>query len=126
MTTRFLTGNLFLLLSMVCAVSSQILLKALLDEMQPAPSGWRWIAELLSPERIVRGGLSAVLLVAGFLFWVACLVRLDLSYAYPVACVSVLFVTLFSVVVLGEPVTVRMWAGTALIVVGLILLAPAK
>jgi len=126
MTTRFLTGNLFLLLSMLCAVSSQILLKALIDEVHGSGTGWRWVTGLFATERAVRVGSAGALLVAGFLFWVACLTRLELSYAYPVACASVLFVSLFSVLVLGEAVTIRMWAGTALIVVGLVLLMPPK
>ena len=66
------------------------------------------------------------MLVAGFLFWILCLVRLELSYAYPVACSSVLFVSLFSVIFLGETVTPRMWIGTAFILVGLVLLMPKK
>jgi drug/metabolite transporter (DMT)-like permease len=63
-----------------------------------------------------------VLLVAGFLLWVLCLTKLDLSYAYPVVCSSVLLVAFFSGLFLGETITVRTWCATALILAGLVLL----
>ncbi len=58
-------------------------------------------------------------------FWALCLSRLSLSYAYPVASTSVLLIAVFSVVVLGEAISLKMWAGTALILVGIVLLRPA-
>jgi uncharacterized membrane protein len=42
-----------------------------------------------------------------------------------VASTSVLLIAIFSVVVLGEAINLRMWAGTALILVGIVLLRPA-
>jgi drug/metabolite transporter (DMT)-like permease len=122
--SRFVIGNLFLLLSMVCATASQVVLKALIDEVQPGEVSWSTVKLFLTPERLLRGGASMVLLVAGFAFWVLCLVRLNLSYAYPIACSSVLLVALFSVIVLGEPMTARTWIGTVLVLAGVIFLAP--
>jgi uncharacterized membrane protein len=101
-------------------------LKALLDEAQPRGASWESLRLFFTPERLLRGGLSVVLLAAGYLFWVLCLVRLNLSYAYPVACSSVLLVALFSVVALGEPMTARTWIGTVLVLAGIIFLAPAN
>lgn len=124
--SRFMTGNLFLLLSMVCATASQIMLKGLIDEVGAVSLNRTVVRALLTGDRLLRGGGAGVLLVAGFLFWLASLTRLELSYAYPVACTSVLLVSFFSVVVLGEAMTPRMWAGTALIVAGMILLAPGR
>lgn len=126
MTTRFLIGNALLLLSMIAAVSSQIVLKALIDEIQPLVSGWREIPSALDPPRLGRLALSMVLLVTGYLLWVLSLTRLDLSYAYPIACCSVLFVVFFSVWFLGESVMARHWIGTVLIVIGVILLTPNR
>ena len=122
--SRFMIGNVFLVISMVCAASSQILIKALIDEVRPGGFDWSVVRSFMSGERLVRGGGAGVLLVAGFLFWILSLGRLDLSYAYPVACTSVLLISFFSVVFLGETMTARMWAGTALIVVGMVLLTP--
>lgn len=123
---RFLIGNVFLLVSMISAVSSQIVLKALIDEMQPLVSGWREIPAALNGPRLARLLLSMVLLVVGYASWVSSLLRLDLSYAYPIACTSVLFAVFFSVWFLGETVQARHWIGTVLIVVGVILLMPNR
>lgn len=124
--SRFLIGNLFLLLSMICATSSQILLKAVIDDVQPSGSNLGQLQAFLEGGKALRTLAALSLLVLGFAFWVLCLVRLDLSYAYPIACASILFVTFFSVVFLGEPVTARVWGGTVLVVVGIILLMPSK
>ena len=122
--SRFMIGNVFLVISMVCAASSQILIKALIDEVRPGGLDWSVVQSFLSGGRLLRGAGAGVLLVAGFVFWILSLGRLDLSYAYPVACTSVLLISFFSVIVLGESMTLRMWAGTALIVVGMVLLTP--
>jgi drug/metabolite transporter (DMT)-like permease len=122
--SKFLTGNLFLLLSMICASSSQVILKALLGEVGEGPQDWSAWRALLTPERLLRGGGSILLVVAGFVFWLLSLARLELSYAYPVACSSILFVALLSVIFLGETVTPRMWLGTVLVLIGIVLLTP--
>ena len=122
--TRVLTGNLFLLLSIGCAATSQLLLKSALSGIEPpglAPASWR---PLLEAPRAARGSLAALLIVAGFACWVLCLARLPLGYAYPVACSSIVLVALLSVVFLGEAITPRMLGGTLLIMVGVWLVAP--
>jgi drug/metabolite transporter (DMT)-like permease len=124
--SRFLVGNLFLLLSILGATAGHILLKAVVDEVGTVTLGWPMVQALLAPGRFWRGAGGASLVVVAFLFWLAALTRLDLSYAYPVACSSLLLVTLFSVVVLGEPVTLRIWVATVLILAGVILLMPTK
>jgi drug/metabolite transporter (DMT)-like permease len=122
--SRFMTGNLFLALSMLCAASSQVVLKALLDDVRPQTLDWPTIQLFLAPGRLWRGCASLTLVVMGFAFWVLCLTRLNLSYAYPIACTSVLIVALLSMAFLGEPMTPRMWIGTGLVLVAIILLAP--
>ena len=124
--SRFLIGNLFLLLSMISAASGHILLKGVVDEMKSSELGWQTLQLLGSAGRLWRMGGGALLVVVAFLFWLLSLTRLDLSYAYPVACSSVLLVTLFSAVFLGEPVTPRVWIATLLILGGVALLAPSR
>ena len=121
--TRFAAGNLFLLVSMICAASSQIVLKSVLREL-PDDAGWSLWRELLAPARLLRVGVSGTLVVTGFLAWVMALARLELSYAYPIACASIVFVRLLSLIFLGESVTPRMWTGTVLILIGVVLLMP--
>ena len=122
--SRFLVGNLFLVLSMLCATASHILIKGLLDQLQPGSLSWGTLGQLLTGPRLFRGSAAAALLVVGFLSWLLCLSRLELSYAYPVASSSVLLVTAFSIAVLGESVSWRMWLGTLLILAGIILVRP--
>lgn len=123
--SRFTVGNLFLLVSMLCNVGSQFVIKKLLDEMR-ADVGQPLMQQLMVPERLARGGAGMLLLVMGYLAWVLALARLDLAYAFPVASASVLFVTFFSAVFLGETVTARMWVGTVLVLVGVVLLGPSS
>jgi uncharacterized membrane protein len=52
--------------------------------------------------------------------------RLNISYAYPVACSSTLLITFFSVFFLNKAISVRMWTGTVFIVLGTILLVPSQ
>lgn len=122
--TRFVVGNLFLLLSMVCASTSQLILKTVLQGVEPPGLAWSSWQPFFAPDRFLRGSGAMILIVAGFGFWVLALARLELSYAYPIACSSILFVALLSAVFLGEPITPKMWAGTALILIGVILLTP--
>ena len=101
--SRFLVGNLFLLLSILGATAGHILLKAVVDEVSSSTLGWSTLQALLAPGRFWRGAGGASLVVVAFLCWLAALTRLDLSYAYPVACSSLLLVTLFSVTLLDGP-----------------------
>lgn len=120
---RFVQGNLFLLASMISAATSQVLLKTVLRELPPG-ADWRAWSALLAPGRALRTVIAAALLVAGFAGWVLALSRLPLSYAYPVACASIVIVALLSALVLDEALTPRMWLGTLLVLAGVALLVP--
>lgn len=122
----FLAGNLFLFGSMVFVTASHIMIKALIDQAMAESLTWNTLGQFLTTGRIVRGGIAGVFLVSGFLAWIVSLTKLDLSYAYPVASTTVLFISLFSVIVLGESLTSRMWIGTGLILFGIILLRPVS
>jgi drug/metabolite transporter (DMT)-like permease len=124
--SSFLIGNLFLVGSMVCNSGSQLLIKKVLDEVKDNPTGGSFLQQMLVPDRLLRGGAGMFLIVAGFVFWMLCLARLQLAYAYPIACSSVLLVTFFSAIFLNEAVTGRMWAGTALVLLGIVLLGPSR
>lgn len=124
--SRFVVGNLFLASSILLASIAQVVIKALMTEMGDSTGFSAKLQQVLVGSRPWRAVLAGTMVVAGFLCWVACLTRLDLSYAYPIACGSALFVTLLSVVFLGEAVTWRMWLGTLLILAGTLLLTPTK
>lgn len=109
---------------MVCGALSQIFIKQLVDRIELTQPSLASLAQFFRPEIFIPGSIGAASLLGGFLLWLACLTRLDLSYAYPIACSSVLLVTLFSTAFLGEPVTLRIWVGTLSILFGILLLLP--
>ncbi len=124
--SKFWVGNIFLLLAMLCASGSHILFKALLNDTGPLGFNWPFFQTLFSYGRSYRMFLAVALLLAGFLCWIISLSRLNISYVYPIASSSALLVTFFSVLFLGESVSVRMWWGTAFIVLGTILLGSCR
>lgn len=121
----FTLGNLFLGLSLLLGSASQVMLKMLLGQLGPTLS---WATLLRVVERPTCFRLAGIIVLIGgaFLAWSFALTKLNLSYAYPIACGSAFFVTLLSALFLGELVTSRMWLGTLLIIAGTILLMPAK
>jgi drug/metabolite transporter (DMT)-like permease len=124
--STFWIGNTYLLLAMLCSSGSQGVFKALFNERGPLGFNGAFVQALCYPGRVLRISAALALLIAGFVFWMMSLSRLDLSYAYPVACSSAVIVILFSVLFLGEAVSIRSWCGTVLIVLGTVLLAPSR
>jgi len=123
--SRFVLGNLFLLASIGCAALSQVVLKGVLRASEPGDLRTLCTA-LLGPGRRVRTAAALTLVALGFLCWLQALARLELSYAYPIACASVLVVAFLSWIVLGEPLPARAWLGTLLVLAGVALLSPVR
>ena len=123
--SKFAMGNILLFGSMLCTTASHIMIKALIDEAGEESLTLSSLFALFTGPKFLRSVVAGLLLVAGFLLWALCLSRLSLSYAYPVASTSVLLIAVFSIVVLGEAISPKMWAGTVLILVGIVLLRPA-
>jgi drug/metabolite transporter (DMT)-like permease len=121
MSSSFLTGNAWLAGSIVLASLGQVLLRAAVRHGQspPAPfvigNGSPWA-------RNVMLAAAAIGIVGGFLAWTACLRHLAVSYAYTVACSSVVLVSLLGCLFLRERWSPAMTAGTALILCGTLLL----
>ena len=124
--SRFAVGNIFLLLSMLCSAGGHLVVKLTMDEARIASAGGASWLQLLTLPRLLLGGSGLSLVAVAFVFWLLCLARLDLSYAYPIASASVLFVTLFSALFLHEVVTPRTWLGTVLVIVGVALIGPSR
>ena len=116
--SKFVLGNLFLFLSILTASTGQVIIKSVFLGLPSDASTWEAIKIIILTERVWRTGFAAVLIVLGFLCWLLCLHRLPLSYAYPIACSSVLVVTFLCVWLLGETVSWRLWVGTLLIALG--------
>ena len=122
----FAVGNIFLLLSMLCSAGGHLVVKLTMDDARTASAAGATWQQLLTLPRLLRGGSGLSLVALAFVFWLLCLSRLDLSYAYPIASASVLFVTLFSAVFLREVVTPRVWLGTLLVIAGVALIGPSR
>lgn len=124
--SNFVIGNFFLGLSILMTAISQVMLKSLLsglDENTDTPGKFY---QLFSASMFWRSGLVGTMIVVAFLFWTISLTKLNLSYAYPIACGSALVVAFLSVVFLGETVTWRVWVGTVFIMAGTVFLAPTN
>lgn len=124
--SKFVVGNIFLALSILLTSTSQVMLKALMSELDDTTGFADKMRQLLTTSRFWRAGVIAAMIVGAFLCWVTCLSKLNLSYAYPIACGSALVVAFLSVIFLGETVTWRVWLGTALIMIGTVFLTPTN
>lgn len=121
MSSSFLTGNAWLAGSIVLASLGQVLLRAAVRQgvLPPSPIA---IESGVSSARYVMLVVAGVGIVGGFLAWTACLRHLAVSYAYTVACSSVVLVSLLGCLFLRERWSTAMTAGTALILCGTLLL----
>ena len=117
--TRFVVGNLFLLTSMLCAATSQIILKGVLREVEPLGLSWDAWQPMLAPDRLLRSGVAMLLIGIGFVSWVMCLARLELSYAYPFMSLAFALVLLLSAVFFREQITTSKLLGILLIIAGI-------
>lgn len=124
--SKFFWGNVFLGLSVLSSSLGQVALKSLMTELDGTPTMAGKLQQLLVVSRLWKVGVFGVGVGLGFLAWMACLSKLDLSYAYTVACGSALLVSLLSVFFLGETPTPKMWFGAVLIITGTALLVPSK
>lgn len=124
--SSFAFGNLFLVMSILAASVGQILIKKILDDLPTEITAMESLSIIFSSHRIWRASFAVVLIVSGFIFWILCLHKLPLSYAYPLACSSALVVALLSTIFLGESVTLKLLLGTFLIALGSALVVGQK
>ncbi|HVJ42043.1 MAG TPA: small multi-drug resistant family protein [Dongiaceae bacterium] len=111
-----------ILASVSINAAAQLLLRwAARDGLTPA-EGWSLgsFLELVLRPGIV-GGLACYVL--SVVIWVTVLSRTEVSFAYPFLGVGFVLVTFASVLLLGEAVSGQRLAGTALIAVGVAVLA---
>jgi len=113
-----------LMASMLCSAFGQIMIKRVINGTDFSQLSLASLKQFTAPNIFIQGNLGAILIVGGFLFWIAALTKLDLNYAYHIDSSSVLLVTLLSGLFLGEQLTLRIWLGTGLIVLGVYLLLP--
>jgi multidrug transporter EmrE-like cation transporter len=119
--------NLILILVSVClAGTAQVTLKIGVDRVTKA-GGTSHIAvggtglRDLAASPVVWGGLLLFGLSA--IVWLFALSRVELSFAYPFAALGYVIIVLASLTVLHESVPPLRWAGVALIIAGIVLVA---
>jgi len=114
----------YLLVSIVCAVVGQILLKQGMRVIGPVTLSLHGFPDLIlqliaNPWVVV--GMS--LYLGGSLFWLTALSRLDLSVACPFAGLNYVLILLASYLVFGEALNPIRIAGVLLIALGVSLIA---
>ena len=107
-------------------VYGQLVLKWQMGGGGPLPTAWLHklhflLLQLLNPW-VLSGFVSAFL---ASLAWMAAMTRFDLTYAYPFMSLAFIIVMAFSIIFLGEVLSMQKVLGTALVVTGLILVARA-
>ena len=116
-------GNpwLQLVLSVMCVVVSELLLKRGASETADPASEWSWtgINSLASP--LVWWAI--ILIIISFISWLYVLKYIPLTIAFPLSRVVDIFVPLSCWIFLGEVISARRWCGIGLVVVGLALVA---
>lgn len=125
MSSRFdLAGHAYVLATLVFTVYGQLTLKWQIGVAGPMPSEGMekllfLLRQLLNPW-IISGFVSAFL---ASLAWMAAMTRFDLNYAYPFMSLAFIIVMAFSVLFLGEAVTMSRVIGTLLVMTGLVIIA---
>jgi drug/metabolite transporter (DMT)-like permease len=108
--------------SITMSVSAQLLLRSGMGDLGDL-SGIALYVEAARNWQ-VPGGILAYGL--GTLTWLVVLSRLDLAAAYPLGSFNYVLVTILSAAVLGESVPALRWAGTALILAGILVIAAGE
>lgn len=109
------------LLSVTLTVIGQFLLKLGIKQVGQVPLG-----ELLTKLPVMFTNPKIVIGLAIYAFsallWLSAISRLDLSYAYPLISLGIVMVSVISVFVLNETQDPRRIMGSALIVVGILVM----
>lgn len=117
-------GYFFIALTVLFTLYGQLVLKWQISLAGPLPAGFAGkvsflVDALLNPW--VLSGLAAAF--GASLCWMLALSKLPLSTAYPLTATNFFLIFVFSVVVLGEPMTLSKIIGTSLIIIGVVIMA---
>lgn len=117
-------GHVLIALTLLFTVYGQLVLRWQMGGAGPLPEGH--VEKLLFLLRqfanpwILSGFVSAFL---ASLAWMAAMTRFELGYAYPFMSLAFVVVMLFGIAFLGEAPSLRKFAGTLLVMVGLVVIA---
>ncbi len=127
MNPRFdLAGHAYVFCTLFLTVYGQLVLKWQMTGVGSLPQGPAekvvFLLRLLLNPWILSGMFAAFL---ASMAWMAAMTRLEMSYAYPFMSLAFVIVMIFGVVFLGEALNFAKFAGTALVILGLVTIARA-
>lgn len=118
------TAIVYILISVVGGTIGQLMLKKGMNSLGPltlsANNLIRTIWQMATNPWVFFGLLIYGL---GTVFWLAALSRVDLSYAYPFASLSYVAMLIISYFIFGESISLLRIAGTAVIIIGVLLIS---
>ena len=122
--TGMKTAIIYILISVLTSTVGQLLLKVGMNKMgsitlssnQFLLTSWK-----MATNPYVFVGLAIYL--AGTIFWLAALSRVDLSYAYPFASLSYVVMLAASWMMFAEKITLERFLGTVVIGIGVFLIS---
>lgn len=118
------TAIVYILISVVGGTIGQLMLKKGMNSLGPltlsANNLIRTMWQMATNPWVFFGLLIYGL---GTVFWLAALSRVDLSYAYPFASLSYVAMLIISYFIFGESISLLRIAGTAVIIIGVLLIS---
>lgn len=116
----FRLGVFFLLANLIVSVASQLMLKQGMLELGEFEFafGSTYFLKMMHP--LVIGGL--ILYACGTVFWLLCLNKLDLSFAYPAGTLQYLFIFAGAWYWFDEEIPILRLLGLAVILFGVLIL----
>lgn len=120
MTPTQRSGLVFIFLTIALTVAGQLLVKHGMTQLGKAPADVKalplfFLKAVFQPANFL--GLSSAVLAA--VCWMGALSRCDLSFAYPFMALAIVLVLALTPMIFGEHVSIKQWAGVALVCVGL-------
>lgn len=117
------TAIIYILISVLTSAAGQLLLKKGMNSMGPVTLSLNQLPSILwqmgtNPSVVI----GLIIYLAGTVFWLAALSRVDLSYAYPFASISYVIMLVASWLMFDEKITLFRIIGSVVIGVGVLLI----
>ncbi|MCB0839240.1 MAG: multidrug resistance protein [Bacteroidetes bacterium] len=115
-------GIIYLLIDIIISVIAQLILKKAMvniGEFDPEAGILNYGLSFLNFQVILGLGLYGL----GMVFWLLCLTKLDLSFAYPAATLQYIFIFLGAWIIFEESISHLRLAGLAVICLGVIIMS---
>ena len=122
--TKFLIEHLYIFLSILFAVLSQLIIKWKMSAFSIGNIGstiWEKFSFAFSMLFNPYIMISILFTLLSGLSWMIAMTKFDISYAYPYTALGYVFILFFSYLLFQEPLNLYKIAGTLLIITGIII-----